>query len=333
MWQSKCFSTAVMKTKYEHGTASPLLQASTPERPIPGCSPKRLRSRYSSKLRITFGLILFLISTAPAWAQNALPDSTPAPSADLSSRKYLLGDWGGARSTLAEEGVTFDLFYITDLQANPSGGLQQTQAGWERFRGTIDINFDRMISWQGLNFHATGLWQSGANLGGKIGTLANPSDLVSRHTTRLDSFWVQQVFLNNRIRLRAGQLAGLDFYGNQEYGGTWLIEPLGYAYGNLFSSIFESFNPAGVPGAEILYAPATHFYLKSSVMSGNRNPYQQDPTGTNFAIRNSANFLFEAGYLWGVNRCWPAEVGPPPPDCGAAPVAATGKRYPGAVKF
>jgi len=25
----------------------------------------------------------------------------------------------------------------------------------------------------------------------------------------------------------------------------WLIEPMGYAFGNLFSSIFESFNPAG----------------------------------------------------------------------------------------
>src|SRR5258708_39407293 len=86
------------------------------------------------------------------------------------------GDWGGERSALAEKGVTFDFFYITDMQANPSGGMQQTYAGWERIRGTVDINFDKMIQWQGLSFHATGLWQSGANLGGKIGTLANPSD-------------------------------------------------------------------------------------------------------------------------------------------------------------
>src|SRR4029453_1261196 len=296
MWQSKCSSTVVMKIKYAHETNYLSPQADTTARPITECSPNRPSSCHSWKLRFTFSLLLFLIATAPAGAQNALPESAPAPSADLSSRKYLLGDWGGARSTLAEKGVTFDLFYITDLQANPSGGLQQTQAGWERFRGTIDINFDRMISWQGLSFHATGLWQSGATLGGKIGTLANPSDLVRHHTTRLDSFWVQQVFLHNRIRLKAGQLAGLDFYGNQEYGGTWLMEPLGYAFGNLFSSIFESFNPAGVPGAEILYAPTTRFYVKSSVMSGNRDPYHQDPTGTNFTIRNSANFLFETGY-------------------------------------
>jgi carbohydrate-selective porin OprB len=123
--------------------------------------------------------------------------------------------------------------------------------------------------------------------------------LVSQHTTRLDSFWVQQLLFHNKLRLRAGQLAGLDFYGNQEYGGTWLIEPLGYAFGNLFSSIYESFNPAGTPGAEVRFAATQHFYLKSAIMAGNRNPYQQDPTGTNFAIRNSPNFLFEAGYLTG----------------------------------
>ena len=260
-------------------------------------------ARQGAKL---FSLLLFCLG--PARAQNALFTEDAPPPADISSRPYLLGNWGGARSKLEEKGIKFNFFYITDLEANPSGGLQQAEVGWERIRGTVDVNFDKMLSWQGLSLHATGLWQSGANLGAKIGTLANPSDLVSQHTTRLDSFWVQQLFMHDKVRLRVGQLAGLDFYGNQEYGGTWLIEPLGYAFGNLFSSIFESFNPAGTPGVEILVAPTTHLYVKSSVMSGNRNPYQQDPTGTNFAIRNSPNFLFEAGYL-------------------------TGKTYPGEYKF
>src|SRR5260370_41298079 len=96
---------------------------------------------------------------ATAEAQNALPadGSTRAP--ELSSRRYLFGDWGGERSALAEKGMTFDFFYITDMQANPTGGLQQTYAGWERIRGTVDINFDKMIQWQGLSFPSTVLWQ------------------------------------------------------------------------------------------------------------------------------------------------------------------------------
>jgi carbohydrate-selective porin OprB len=277
------------------------------------------------------GVIVSVIITASAWGQNALPPGPPAPSSGIFSRQYLLGDWGGARSALAEKGIVFDFFYIADLQANPSGGREQTQAGWPRVRGTIDINFDRMISWQGLSFHATGLWQSGVNLGGKIGTLANPSDLVSQHTTRLDSFWVQQLFLDNKLRVRVGQLAGLDFYGNQELGGTWLIEPLGYAYGNLFSSIFESFNPAGTPGAEVRFAPTRNFYVKSAVMSGNRDPYNEDPTGFHFAIRDSPNFLFEAGYVVSPDNGMPAEA-----DVGYITKSAgpTGRKsYPGLYKF
>jgi porin len=279
-----------------------------------GCTQKR---------RHLLSLILALMLITPAWAQNATAPDPSTPFSDFKSRQYLLGDWGGERPALAEKGITFDFFYISDMEANPTGGLQQTQVGWERIRGTVDINFNRLIQWQGLSFHATGLWQSGANLGAKIGTLANPSDLVSAHTTRLDSFWLQQLFLNNKLRVRVGQLAGLDFYGNQDYGGSWVMEPLGYAFGNLFSSIFESFNPAGTPGAELRFAPQRSFYVKSAVMSGNRDPYHQDPTGTNFEIQDSPNFLFEAGYLLH-----------PPDDgtAGSASSAAT-KTYPGSYKF
>src|SRR5215469_10345720 len=243
------------------------------------------------------GLVLPVIFAVPLLGQtNTAPDAGN-PSFDIPSRQYLFGNWGGKRTALEEKGIKFDFFYVADLEAKPSGGLQQTKAGWQRIRGTIDVNFDQLMKWQGLRFHATGLWQVGANLGAKIGTLANPSDLVSAHTTRLDSFWLQQLFFNNKLRLRAGQLAGLDFYGNQEYGGSWLIEPMGYTFGNLFSSIFESFDPAGTPGAEIYFAPTKRFYVKSSVMAGNRDPYHQDPTGFNFQIRDTPDFLFEAGYL------------------------------------
>ena len=267
-------------------------------------------------------LMLLAMFAVPVVAQsNAATPNVGSTLFESPSRQYLFGDWGGKRSKLAEKGITFDFFYISDLEANPSGGLKQTQAGWERVRGTIDINFDRLIDWRGLSFHATGLWQSGVNLGAKIGTLANPSDLVSAHTTRLDSFWMQKLFFKDKLRIRAGQLAGLDSYGNQEYGGSWLIEPLGYAFGNLFSSIYESFNPAGTPGAEIRVAPTRSFYLTSAVVAGNRDPYRQDPTGTNFQISESPNFLFEAGYL--VNQ----------PDRSGISTHSSSKSYPGEYKF
>jgi porin len=241
--------------------------------------------------RITCLAVLSLLCSAPGvFAQTTTAVSDDRP------RQYLFGDWGGERSSLASKGVTFDFFYVADLQANPVGGLEQTQAGWGRIRGTMDIDFGKLTDWNGLTFHATGLWQFGGNLGADIGTLANPSGLVSAHATRLDSFWLQQAFLHNHLFVRVGQFAGLDFYGNQEYGASYLIEPMDYALGNLFPTTYESFNPAATPAAQIQVFLWRTLYIKSAVLAGNRNPYQQDPTGFNFQIRNTPVFVDEIGF-------------------------------------
>jgi porin len=289
--------------------------------PIPSPSPCSQRvNRRSGPIGIL--IVLLVCSPGLTFAQSDKATSqssieTPAPQA----RQYLFGDWGGERTALADRGVTFKFHYITDLQANPVGGLEQTQAGWGRIRGTIDIDFGKLTDWNGLTFHATGLWQFGGNLGEKIGVLANPSGLVSAHATRLDSWWLQQAILHSRLFIKAGQFAGLDFYGNQEYGGSYLIEPLDYALGNLFPTTYESFNPAGTPAAEIRFFLWRQLYVKSAVLSGNRNPYEQDPTGFHFAIRDSPDFVFETGYTHDAEFL-------------NTPSGAPGKKiYPGIFKF
>jgi porin len=282
-------------------------------------APRRV-SHAKGVQRIICLAVLSLLGFAPrAFAQ------TTSDSSDTSNsppRQYLLGDWGGERSSLALKGVTFDYFYVADLQANPVGGLEQTQAGWGRIRGTMDVDFAKLVGWDGLTFHVTGLWQFGGNLGADIGTLANPSGLVSAHTTRLDSFWLQEALLHKRLILRVGQFAGLDFYGNQEYGASYLIEPLDYAFGNLFSTTYESFNPAGTPAAQVQVYPWRTLYIKSAVLSGNRNPYQQDPTGFHFEIKNTPVFVSEIGFTHDMQNPY----GPTPDGHGR-------KTYPGIYKF
>lgn len=257
-------------------------------------------SRWSATGRRNIICLAVVLVLCFASRLSAQTDGNPSAGSEASTasqpRAYLLGDWDGQRTALAARGVTFDFFYVADLLTNPTGGSQQANTGWGRTRGTIDIDFGKLTEWNGLTFHATGLWQFGDNLGAKIGTLANPSGLVSAHATRLDSWWFQQALFHNRLVIKAGQFAGLDFYGNQEFGASYVIEPLDYALGNLFPTTFESFDPAATPAFEIRFFPVSHFYVKSAVLAGNRNPYQQDTTGFNFQIRNTPVFVFEAGY-------------------------------------
>ncbi len=257
--------------------------------------------------------------TYPQDAHQQLQAGYPSPSEH--TRSYLFGSWDGKRDELAAKGVIFDFFYIADLQANPVGGLRQTEAGWGRIRGTMDIDFGRLKGWNGLTFHATGVWQFGKNLGTDIGAFANPSGLASAHTTRLDSFWVQQAFFKNRVFVRVGQFGGLDFFGNQEYGPSYVIEPLDYALGNLFSTTHESFDPAATPAALIEVVPWRTLYVKSAVLAGNRNPYKQDPNGLHFAIRDTPVFVNEIGFTRDTE------------DLSEQRTQFDRKRYPGTYKF
>ena len=223
----------------------------------------------------------------------------------------MFGDWGGARTKFENMGIKFSFLSVNDLLVDGKG----SEANWSRVRGTMDIDFGRLELVQGLTCHITALWQAGGNMGTYIGSIANPSSLVSADTTRLDSWWFEQALLNNKLFVRLGQFAGLDFYGVQQDGASYIMEPLGYAIGNLFPADYESFDPAGTPAAEVRVVPSKHFYWKSAIFAGNRNPYHDDVSGVNFKIKDSPVIATEVGYLFD-----------PTPS-------ATQKTYPGTYKF
>ncbi len=205
---------------------------------------------------------------------------------------YLFGDWGGERTKLANLGLTFTFTSVNDFLVNQNGD----DTNWSRVRGTADFDFGKAELVPGLTFHITGLWQGGGNMGAYIGSSANPSSLVSANTTRLDSWWFEQALLNDKLYIRLGQFAGLDFYGVQADGASYILEPLGYAIGNLFPADYESFDPAATPAAEIRIVPSRHFYWKGAIFSGNRNPYQDDTNGFHLRFKDSPVVATEIGY-------------------------------------
>lgn len=223
----------------------------------------------------------------------------------------MFGDWGGTRTALAHSGITFNLISVNDFLVD----TRSDTADWSRVRGTVDVDFGKLELIPGLTFHMTALWQAGGNMGGYIGSIANPSSLVSADTTRLDSWWFEKALADNKLFIRVGQFAGLDFYGVQAYGSSYILEPLGYAIGNLFPADYESFDPAATPAAEVRVAPNKHVYLKTAIFSGNRNPYHDDISGVNFKFKDNPVIATEAGYL----------VDPTP--------SSTHKTYPGSYKF
>ncbi len=117
-------------------------------------------------------------TSQPTSMQSLIPD-LPDYSGDFWKRSYLTGDWGGARTELADKGFFFSLDLEQTIQGNPRGGRDTN--GAFRYSGSADLRFRfdtaRMQLWPGglLELHAE--TQFGDFLNAKVGSLVNDDEL------------------------------------------------------------------------------------------------------------------------------------------------------------
>jgi porin len=273
-----------------------------------GSAQLRLGKRPSTQFMRSrrMGLPILLWCGLLLWASSAHPQTTqqePIPGPDSHEtgqgpHGHLFGEWGGERTRLEERGVKFDFQYVSDSLANIKSVQPERFSSWNRFRGTVDIDLGKLIGEQGLYFHATALWQGGGNLGAYLGLLTSPSGMSSANTCRLDSWWIEKRWLDERLIARAGQFAEQDFYGAQHYAASFVFEPMGYALGNLFTTL-ESFDPPSTPAAEIRVSPIHNLYVKSMVAAAVRSPFSQNPTGLVPAFNGTPVSVSEIGFTPG----------------------------------
>ncbi|KLD63306.1 hypothetical protein Y883_19780, partial [Luteibacter rhizovicinus DSM 16549] len=76
-------------------------------------------------------------------------DTMKSDFSDMSTSKYLFGDWGGNRSRLADEGVTFDLGYGSELAHNYSGGDREITRYTDQWKLGASFDLQKLWGWQG----------------------------------------------------------------------------------------------------------------------------------------------------------------------------------------
>src|SRR3984885_14370787 len=243
----------------------------------------------------------FCLFAVPAHSQTEQQYQIPGPDSHETGKGphgHLFGEWGGERTRLEERGVSFDFQYVSDSLWNLKSVQKERLASWNRFRWTIDIDFGKLTGQHNLYFHATALWQGGGNMGTYLGLLTSPSGMSSMNTCRLDSWWIEKRWLDERVTARVGQFAGQDFYGAQHYAASFIFEPMGYALGNLFTT-YEMFDPPSTPAMEIRAVPIHNLYVKSMVMAAVSSPYSQNPTGLVPQFNGTPLSTYEIGFTPG----------------------------------
>ena len=269
-----------------------------------------MKSKASSRLKTaraffsaSMGLLLVTTVTAQASGND---DKEITPVVDKAqpsfwSQQYMLGDWGGTRTDLAKEGVTFDFNDIGDFLVDVTGSQPHHATYFGRFRASTDIDFNKLSGFDG-EFFISGIWQYGRNLSAdylNVNTLT--SSIAGTESLRLDQAWYQQGLADSRIKIKAGQIAIVNDFGATDFGDILFNDELGYAPNPIFQSQ-QPFSPAGKPAVEVkldLRDVMPGLYAKAAAYTAYVNAYRPDDNGFHYGddFDHGVGYAAELGYV------------------------------------
>ena len=148
-------------------------------------------------------------------APPPLNSQPPVLAYDFWNSPHLLGDWGGLRTRLHNEGVDFKIGYVSEAVANLTGGTGSHAADAGQFAFTTILDLGRIAGDNGGTFQMTLNERSGANLNAvsNTGALQLINEVYGRgDIVRLTQFWFDQKLANDQIDFKIGRVTvGEDF--------------------------------------------------------------------------------------------------------------------------
>ena len=221
------------------------------------------------------------------------------------SKSYLTGDWGGVRSYLERNGVTFTLNYTNDFLANIGGGIKPGSVGLGVFQPQLDLDLEKLVGWEGGKFHTHGLITHGPFFSSTyLGNILAVSNLEAGPVARLYSFWYQQNAFNDRLSVRTGLMSADSLFLQSKTAANFINN--GISWPEFLAANLPAGGPAYPlpdPGIRVQIKPVDEVAFQAAVFSGDpsgRNGSNQSlplPTGTVISFRGGAFLIAEASYL------------------------------------
>jgi porin len=220
------------------------------------------------------------------------------------TQDLMTGDWGGERKKLADDGFTFTPTYVGEVLGNPSGGARQGVI----YEGLLDLplNFDlgkmdesladTTIYADALEIHGPGLSQH------FVGDFSGTSGITAYNTLRLDEVWIQKLFWDKKLSVKAGNVAvDTEFF---QSSSASLFVNSSFGTFTLFANNLPGGGPAyplAAPAVRVSFTPIPEFYVMAGVYGQDDRIDQavNDQNGTLFALneRDGMLIMSEAGFL------------------------------------
>jgi porin len=120
---------------------------------------------------IGMSILGVLIAVGPARAQDANSGISLVPSQQVTrpqapptpTVEHLFGDWGGARTALADLGIDLGLDATSEFASNVSGGVKQGSTFANQLGFEADIDWGKLAGLTGLSTHTVLVNRSGSS--------------------------------------------------------------------------------------------------------------------------------------------------------------------------
>jgi porin len=227
------------------------------------------------------------------------------PASAQTANSGLLGDMGGLRTVLGNDGVTLGITDSENLLGNVSGGVKQGATMQGVTTGTLQVNTAETFGLQGGTFNASMLQIHGESLSASyLDDLQTANGNEAEDTTRLWELWYDQAFDYSRADVKIGQQSIDNEFIVSKYSGLFVNTMAGWPL--LPSSDLFGGGPAyplsslGVRGQ---FKPADNENILAGVFNDNPgggafddDAQALDHNGTRFNLNTGALFIAEFQY-------------------------------------
>ena len=168
-----------------------------------------------------------------------------------------------------DQGINLFFDYTGEVMSNVSGG-DHTGSGYNGLASFgIDADLGQALGWQGLTLRLSGMDLHGSGIGSRVGDMLGVSNIEGYASVRLYESWVEKLFADESLSLRAGLLLADEEFSTVDTAGPFLNATFGWP--EFISMNTLNTGPAFyVPalGLRLLWEPSQAWYGQVGVFDG-----------------------------------------------------------------
>ncbi len=231
----------------------------------------------------------------PAKESGSSQPAAPSPTAT--------GDWGGARTNLANAGIALGGSWIMEGFDDLAGGAQRGSVGASTLDANVTVDLQKLTALDGAEIYLDLEDHAGRNPDDLVGDLEGTDKHNWTPYLQLFEAWYQQKLFGNTLRIKIGKIDA-----NTEFSvinnGLDFLAPTTQVTPTLLG--FTT-TPDPMPAIDVFWTPTPLFYAAASLADANRADHFLDFSGhpsANEPTEDGKLLIGETGLTWKHLAAW-----------------------------